>query len=91
MEKNKARIGTKVRSLRDFSGVPKGTIGIIDEDYGRGVMVAWDKPERPLPQGWREFSRDAFHKASMIERQKWPLRDGFNKETDLQFLEEVKE
>ena len=77
MEKNKAKIGTKIKSLRDFSGVPKGTEGIIDEDYGKGVMVAWDLPDRPLhgsnPRGFPVK----------------PLRDGFDKETELQFLEEI--
>lgn len=45
--KEQAKIGTKVKSNVDFSGVPKGTIGIIDDHYGTdgeilGVMVAWD-------------------------------------------------
>ena len=59
-------VGTRVRSLREFSGVPKGMMGTIDEYYetGRnhiGVMVAWDKPmsawtDRKLRDG---FGRDA--------------------------------
>lgn len=91
MERNEALIGTRVRSLRDFSGVPKGTEGVIDEDYGSGVMVAWDLPNRPLPQGWKEFNRGEFQKVmgSAIERNKWPLRDGFSW-NDLQLLEAVK-
>ena len=57
-----ARIGTRVMSLVEFSGVPIHTQGIIDEDYDTGVMVAWN-----LSDGS-------------------PLRDGFDKETDLKYL-----
>ncbi len=85
MDKNKARVGTRVKSLRDFSGVPKGTQGIIDEDYGNGVMVAWDKEDRPLPSGWTDFESSK----NQSPRHEWPLRDGFEKETELQFLEEI--
>ena len=84
MEKEEAKIGTKVKSLRDFSGVSKGTTGVIDEDYGNGVMVAWDLPNRPLPPSW------SFENKGTIPRHEWPLRDGFNKEDELQFLESFK-
>lgn len=58
MTKEQAKIGTKVKSNVDFSGVPKGTIGIIDDHYGTdgeilGVMVAWDLPDNPLPKGYQ--------------------------------------
>ncbi len=44
MKEQQAKVGTKVRSLREFSGVPEGTVGVIDEDYGSGVMVRWNPP-----------------------------------------------
>jgi len=76
---SEAKIGTRVRSLVDFSGVTKGTEGIIDEDYGKGVMVAWDLPEQPLPNGYSYFTG----KRENI------LRDGFGKKDELHFLEVV--
>jgi len=75
-------VGVRVRSLVPFSGVPKGTEGVIDEDYGTGLMVAWDLLGSPLPQGYRVYDgRPAV--ASGI------LRDGFDKARELHFLEEV--
>jgi hypothetical protein len=82
MTRDQAKVGTRVRALVDFSGVPKGTAGVIDEEYsnGRGVMVAWDLPSRPLPRGYRAHDgRPAV--ATGI------LRDGFDKEKELRFLE----
>ena len=61
-----AHIGMRVLSLVDFAGVPKGTAGVIDEDYGTGVTVRWD------PRGQWE--------------RKHPLRDGFDKATELVLL-----
>lgn len=83
MTENEAQIGTRVRSLRDFSCVPCGTEGVIDQDYISGVMVAWDLKDQPLPEGYREHDgRPAI--------QHGLLRDGFDKETELHFLEVVK-
>jgi hypothetical protein len=80
MTRNEAKVGTRVRALVEFSDVPKGTAGVIDEDYGRGVMVAWDLPGRPLPRGYRAHDgRPAV--ATGI------LRDGFAKDNELHFLE----
>jgi hypothetical protein len=82
MKVEHAIVGTRVRSLRDFVGVPLGTEGVIDEDYSTGVMVAWDFPDSPLPSGYREYDgKPAF--ATSI------LRDGFDKLTELQFLEVI--
>ena len=53
METKDATVGTRVKSLTAFIDVPVGTEGVIDEDYGTGVMVAWDLPERPLPKGYK--------------------------------------
>ncbi len=81
MTKAEARIGTRIRSLRDFAGVPKGTEGVIDEDYGSGVMIAWDLPDRPLPANYSAWDgRPAIAPGA-------PLRDGFDKEFELGFLE----
>lgn len=82
MRINEVKIGVRVKSLVDFSGVPKGTEGVIDEDYGTGVMVAWDLTDQPLPRGYSVHTgRPSF--VSGI------LRDGFNKENELHFLEKV--
>lgn len=82
MRINEATVGTRVKSLVDFSGVPKGTEGVIDEDYITGVMVAWDLSDQPLPKGYSFYNgKPAF--VSGI------LRDGFDKENELHFLEKV--
>jgi hypothetical protein len=74
------QIGRRVRTLRDFANVPKGTEGVIDEDYGSGIMIAWDLPDQPLPSGYSQYDgRPAIQ--SRI------LRDGFDKREELQFLE----
>lgn len=85
MRTEDATVGTRVRSTRPFVGVPEGTEGIIDEDYGEGVTVAWDLPDQPLPKNWRW---------DLSDPARWsinggPLRDGFSKRTDLEFLEVV--
>lgn len=85
MDEKYAKIGTRVRSLVDFAHVPKGTEGVIDEDYGSGVTVAWDLPGQPLPPGYREWNG----KAACVPGQ--PLRDGFGKDFCLQFLEVLSE
>jgi hypothetical protein len=82
MKLEHAKLGTRVKTLRDFSGVPKGTQGVIDEIYETGVMVAWDLPEQPLPKGYREFDGRPEFDSNI-------LRDGFDNETELQFLQVV--
>ncbi len=76
------RIGQRVRSLVDFAGVPRGTEGVIDEDYGTGITVAWDLPDQPLPPGYRDYDGRPAIQTGM-------LRDGFDKVRELQFLEAV--
>lgn len=83
MTEYEVKIGQRVRSLETFSGVPEGTEGVIDEDYGTGIMVAWDLPNRPLPPGYVSHNG----KPQIAPGQ--PLRDGFDKETELQYLEVV--
>ena len=72
-------VGTRVRARIAFSGVPKGTEGVIDEHYKAGVMVAWDLPDRPLPAGYTVYTPQAG--AAGI------LRDGFDTKRELRFLE----
>jgi len=93
MKINEAVVGTRVKTLVAFSGVPKGTEGVIDQDYGKGIMVAWDLPDRPLPDGYCQFDR---RPAVVTRRGEAPrrsptgiLRDGFDKKTELHFLEIV--
>ena len=55
MKPETATVWIRVRSLVEFSEVPRATAGVIDEDYGSGVMVAWDLPKRQLPAGYHRF------------------------------------
>jgi hypothetical protein len=87
MNAQQATIGARVRSLRDFANVPEGTEGIVVEDYGTGVTVAWDLPSRPYP---KHLTPEAVGKLWAIDPG-CPLRDGFDKETELRFLEVVEE
>ena len=50
----RVRVGRRIKSKVDFSGVPKETEGVIDEIYNnqQGFMVAWDLPNRPIPPGY---------------------------------------
>ena len=74
-----AIVGQRVRTRVSFSGVPKGTEGVIDEDYGTGVTVAWDLPKQPLPPGYRMYDGRSAIQSGL-------LRDGFDKKRDLLFL-----
>jgi len=82
-------VGSRVKSLRNFAGVKAGSTGTIDEDYGTGFMVCWDPPisrNVTLEQCKAPVSEDdPFSKVAV----KGFLRDGFDKETELQFLEEI--
>lgn len=75
-------IGTRGKSNIGFSGVPKGTEGVIDEIYSGGVMVAWDLPARPLPAGYKEWDGRPQVAAGT------PLRDCFSFE-ELAFLDRI--
>ena len=83
MNNTECKVGVKVRSLVEFNSVPIGTCGIIDEDYGSGITVAWDLPDRKLPFGYNKYNG----KPAISFGQ--PLRDGFDKDTELQYLEKV--
>jgi len=80
--RNEIRIGQRVKTLREFNGVPKGTEGVIDEDYGTGIMIAWDLPESRLPQAYGAYDGRPMIMTGI-------LRDGFDKVTELEFLEVV--
>ncbi len=83
MKAEQAKVGARVMSRVEFSGVPIGTEGVIDQDYGTGVMVAWDRPTEhaaALPAGYR-----AYHGRPGVVT--GLLRDGFDKATELQLLE----
>ena len=56
MTQNEAKVGIRVKSLVDFTGVPAGTGGVIDEDYGSGVMVKWDLRGEYLRDGFDKYS-----------------------------------
>lgn len=81
MELKEAKIGQRVKALRQFLGVPLGTEGVIDEDYGTGVMIAWDgPPERAsLPVGYSRYDNKPIIVTNI-------LRDGFDKKTELRLL-----
>jgi hypothetical protein len=84
IEEKNAVVGTRVKSTIDFSGVPRGTEGVIDEDYGTGIMVAWDLPESPLPKGYTKYDGIPAVTSGI-------LRDGFDKRTELILLDPVYE
>ena len=70
MNVEQATVGQRVRSLVAFVGVPSGTEGVIDEVYETGVMVAWDLPKYPLPDGYTKHDGTPTIKSGI-------LRDGF--------------
>lgn len=41
-----AKVGKRVRTLVEFSGVPKGTTGIVTRYDEGAVAIAWDLPHR---------------------------------------------
>jgi len=76
MEIEEAVVGAKVVSLRKFCEIKVGTNGVIVEDYGSGVTVAWDLPYRPaIPAG---FTVEEVGDMWAVDPD-CPVRDGFNK------------
>ena len=70
--------GARVRSTVEFSGVPKGTVGLVLSKDGTGFPVAWDLPHEGhvySPAGSATFVK--------------PLVDWFNNWEAAQFLEPV--
>ena len=56
--------------------------GVIDEDYNSGIMVAWDLPDKPLPLGYSMYDNKSIIITGI-------LRDGFDKITELQYLDKI--
>lgn len=79
---NAYKVGVWIESLCNFSGVPAGTIGLIVEDYGSGVTVAWDLPHQPVP---RDLTAKQIGALWAIDH-RCPLRDSFNKTDELCYL-----
>lgn len=79
MTRDQVIVGTRVRALREFSGVPLGTHGVIDEIYSTGCMVAWDLRSGPLPPRYSAYDGKPMVQTGI-------LRDGFDFETELGFL-----
>lgn len=79
-------VGNRVRSLRDFAGVPKGSEGFVIEHYNLsgvgGVTIGWDLPNHPFP---KEKSMEEVAEMYAINP-KCPIRDSFSPE-ELIFLE----
>ncbi len=85
MTRDEAQVGVRVKTTVAFGRLPKGSEGVIDQDYGSGVMVAWDGPPgfNRLPPGYRRWDGVWFWASGI-------LRDGFDKEMELRFLEAVR-
>lgn len=77
------KVGDKIKALTAFSGVPIGTEGYVIGDYGSGFMVGWDLPERPYP---KDRTPHEVNEMWAINPE-CPLRDGFDKETELNLLQ----
>ena len=72
-------IGTRVKTKIEWPSVPVGTEGIVDEHYGNGgIMIAWDLPNQPLPNNYKEFDLENLVHGI--------LRDGFS-ESETKYLE----
>ncbi len=84
MDIQEVALGARVKNNIAFSGVPAGTEGVIDEHYGTGIMIAWDLPKSPLPEGYSIYD-DVPAITSGI------LRDGFHLATELEYLDRVEE
>lgn len=78
-------VGRYVRAAKAMPEVPIGTKGLIIQDFETGFMVAWDLPERPIPEG--KSPEDIAGMWAI--NPDCPLRDGFDKEHDVYLLEIV--
>ena len=79
------KIGDRVQTIRAFSGVAKFTEGMIVEDYGSGMTIAWDLPNQPIPKGMQPKQIAKMWAGNPL----CPLRDGFDKETELCMLVKI--
>jgi hypothetical protein len=74
-EEAQRKSGTRIRTLREFSGVPKGTEGTVVNMYPScgffGLDVQWDLPGRfkPLVDGFSKWEYETFlQEIPMIEK-----------------------
>ena len=84
--------GTYVRTLCGWSGIPVGTVGIIDSVYEDGITVVWMEKGRERIFG--KFISEGMP-ASPAPAARGLLRDGFHKDSDaardeFKFLEIVR-
>lgn len=71
-EESLVKIGKRIRTDVEFSGVAKGTEGIVSEADASGtVAIVWDMPERQKPlMDW--FSKTEYEKyLTEIESKPW--------------------
>jgi hypothetical protein len=84
-----AKIGKTVRSLVNFSGVPKGTTGrvVAKDDMGDGwdAVIEWDLPQ---PKASRRESEVAGEPVTIVTKGD-PLRDWFPRDEYEQYLVEL--
>jgi hypothetical protein len=84
-----AKVGKTVRSLAQFSGVPKGTTGrvVAADDLGQGfdAVIEWNIPQPPPSALETEIAGTPV----TIINAGQPLRDWFTKEEYQKYLEEL--
>jgi len=76
------KLGTKVETLIEFASLPIGSVGYIVEDYGSGIWIAWDLPSKPYP---KHKTPEEIRDMAALDPE-CPLRDGFDKKYDLDYL-----
>lgn len=78
-------IGDRVKLNTAFPNLKKDIEGVVVEDYGTGITIAWDLPNRPYPKD----------KTPQEVAEMWavqpdcPLRDGFDKADELRYMEKL--
>jgi hypothetical protein len=87
----KAKVGLRVRSLRDFSGVPRDTQGVVVEadHMGEGhydLVTEWELP-REQPSA---FSFSVGGEPVMLVNTGKPLRDWFTRDEFENYLASVR-
>jgi len=96
-EEAEAKVGKRVKTLVDFSGVPKETPGQVTraddsgiEEGGPGrrftVAIQWDLPWEPQRVGMSQIEGESFLVVTRGKR----LVDWFSKDEYEQYLEELK-
>ena len=73
MRPSDATIGARVLLRNERACVPIGTVGVIIDEWGSGITVAWDLPERPYPYDLPPSAVARLPANNPL----WPERDGF--------------